>query len=162
MATERRTEKPMKLGEALTLRADIQTRIEQLRGRLRASALVQEGEKPPEDPDTMLREFAGLADQLEDLVRRINRTNIDTRLSQGQTLTEALARRDSLALRHGVLRQVADTAAERQQRYSRAEIRTLPTVDVAALRQQTDDLARERRELDATIQEANWLTDLAE
>src|SRR5438552_1517399 len=33
----------MKLGEALTLRSQLQTRIEQLRGRLKASALVQEG-----------------------------------------------------------------------------------------------------------------------
>ncbi len=150
----------MKLGEALTLRADLQTRIEQLRGRMMASALVQEGEKPPEDPDALLSEFADLADRLEELVRRINRTNIVTREASGQTLTVALARRDSLALRHSVLRQVADAAAERQQRYSRAEIRMLPAVDVTELRRQADELARERRELDASIQETNWLTGL--
>ena len=40
----------MKLSEALVLRADIQKRIEQLRERLKTSALVQEGERPPEDP----------------------------------------------------------------------------------------------------------------
>jgi len=39
----------MKLGEALTLRSQLQTRFQLLRERLNASAVVQEGEQPPED-----------------------------------------------------------------------------------------------------------------
>jgi hypothetical protein len=152
----------MKLGEALTLRSQLQTRIQQLRGRLQASALVQEGEQPPEDPASLLAEFDDLASQLERLVTRINHTNLATQLPDGTTLTDALARRDALTLRQTVIRQVADVAGERQQRYGRAEIRILPTVDVSALRRQADDLARERRELDGTIQETNWSTDLLE
>ena len=152
----------MKLGEALTLRSQLQTRIQQLRGRLAASALVQEGEQPPEDPAALLAEFDQLATELERLVTRINHTNVATQLPDGTTLTDALARRDALALRQTVLRQVADVAGQRQQRYGRAEIRTLATVDVAALRRQADDLARERRELDVKIQETNWSTDLLE
>jgi hypothetical protein len=35
------------------------------------------------------------------------------------------------------------------------------TIDVAALRRLIDELAKERRELDAQIQEANWQTELA-
>jgi hypothetical protein len=152
----------MKLGEALTLRSDLQTRMERLRGRLKAAALVQEGEKPTEDPQRLLTEFMSLADQLEDLIVRINRTNLSTQLSSGRTLTDALARRDILTLRQTALRQVADAAADRQQRYGLSEIRILATVDIAALRTQADDLARERRELDAEIQETNWQTELAE
>ena len=57
---------------------------------------------------------------------------------------------------------MADVAGERQQRYGRAEIRILPTVDVGALRRQADELARERRELDTAIQETNWTTELAD
>lgn len=34
------------------------------------------------------------------------------------------------------------------------------TFDVAAARKQADELARERRELDAEIQAANWTVDL--
>jgi hypothetical protein len=152
----------MKLGEALTLRSQLQTRIEQLRGRLKASALVQEGEQPPEDPASLLAEFDGLATQLERLVTQINHTNLATKLPDGTTLTDALARRDALGLRQTVIRQVADVAGERQQRYGRAEIRILATVDVSALRRQADDLARERRELDGQIQETNWSSDLLE
>jgi hypothetical protein len=152
----------MKLGEALTLRSLLLTRIAQIRERLKASALVQEGEAPPEDPNALLREFESMAQELQDLIGSINRTNLSTQLASGETLTAALARRDVLALRQAVVRQVADVAGERQQRYGHAEIRTLPTVDVGALRRQADELARERRELDTSIQETNWTTELAD
>src|ERR671934_1105266 len=152
----------MKLGEALTLRSQLQIRIEQLRGRLKASALVQEGEEPPEDPGRLLAEFDDLATQLERLVTQINHTNIATKLPEGNTLTDALARRDALTLRQTVIRQVADVAGERQQRYSRAEIRTLPTVDVGVLRRQADDLARERRGVGGGGPGKEWGADLLE
>jgi hypothetical protein len=150
----------MKLGEALTLRSLLLARIAQIRERLKASALVQEGESPPEDPNSLLREFESMAAELQALIESINRTNLSTQLASGETLTAALARRDVLALRQAVVRQVADVAGERQQRYGQAEIRTLPTVDVGALRRQADELARERRELDTSIQETNWTTEL--
>ena len=40
----------MKLAEALILRKDLQTRIARIRDRLFANVLVQEGDKPSEDP----------------------------------------------------------------------------------------------------------------
>jgi hypothetical protein len=152
----------MKLGEALTLRSQLLARIGQVRERLKASALVQEGETPPEDPTALLAEFDSMAGDLQRLIANINRTNIATQLSTGETLTEALARRDILGLRQAVLRQVADVAGERQQRYGRAEIRILPTVDVGSLRQRADEYAQERRELDTLVQETNWTTELQE
>src|SRR5918996_4977631 len=103
----------MKLGEALTLRSDLQTRIAQLRDRLKEAAIVQEGERPPEDPKTLLAELTRLAGELEQLIVRINRTNLATGLSDGRTLTDALARRDVLTLRQSILRQVAEVAGER-------------------------------------------------
>jgi hypothetical protein len=54
------------------------------------------------------------------------------------------------------------TASDRVSRYGLAEIRILPTVDVAPLRQQMDEVARERRELDTAIQSVNWTTELEE
>ena len=47
----------MKLAEALVLRADVQKRIAQMRVRLQQSALIQEGEQPPEDPKELLTEL---------------------------------------------------------------------------------------------------------
>src|SRR2546426_9900943 len=122
----------MKLAEALVLRADVQKRIAQMRGRLQQSALVQEGEQPPEDPQELLAELDQLLNQLGELMARINRTNLQTRLTEGVTLTDALARRDVLSMRHSIVSGLADTASARVERYGRSEIRKMSTVDVAA------------------------------
>jgi hypothetical protein len=150
----------MKLAEALVLRADVQKRIEQLRSRLRQSALVQEGEQPPENPLTLLDEMAELLTQLEGLIVRINRTNMQVALADGTNLTAALAQRDVLDTRISLIDTLAETAANRVERYGRSEIKKISTVDVAALRQQIASLARQRRELDTTIQATNWTVDL--
>jgi hypothetical protein len=152
----------MKLAEALVLRADMQKRVEQLRERLRMSALVQEGERPPEDPQALLAELERLLGDLAALVGRINRTNLATGIAGGVTLTDALAQRDVLDLHYGILKGLADTASNRIDRYSRTEIKRVATVDVSALRRQIDTLAQQRRELDTAIQAANWATDLVE
>ena len=110
----------------------------------------------------LLNEFDAVADELEKLVADINRANLTVQLRDGRTLTEALARRDSLTLRHQTLRALAEAAAEKHDRYSRSEIKMLSTVGVTEIRQKADDLARERRELDVAIQEANWANDLLE
>jgi hypothetical protein len=150
----------VKLGEALTLRSQLQVKFQQLRERLKASALVQEGEAPPEDPNMLLGELESVAAELEELIARINKTNLATSLRDGMTLTEALARRDHLAWLLGALHQVAETASVVQARYGKAELRMVRTIEVAKLRQRADDLAKERRLLDARIQEINWLTEL--
>jgi hypothetical protein len=153
----------MKLAEALAKRADLQRRIEQMRGRLQKSALVQEGESPPEDPQELLGEAERLVSELEGYVRSINRTNLSATLADGETtLTDALARRDALTLRYGILKTLVSTASDRLPRYGRAEIRILPAVEVGPLRRRMDELARQRRELDTSIQEANWAIDLME
>ncbi len=152
----------MKLAEALVLRADLQKRIAQLRERLRQSALVQEGEQPPENPEQLLTELDQLLSQLGAMIARINRTNMQVHLPEGEILSDALARRDMLSLRYGIITGLAETAANRIERYGRSEIRKISTVDVAALRRQLDEIARLRRELDTTIQATNWTVDVVE
>jgi hypothetical protein len=152
----------MKLAEALVLRADLQKRLAQLRVRLKRSALIQEGERPPEDPNLLLGEVSELLSQLRLLIVRINRTNMQTALPDGTLLTEALAERDVLDLQHSLLSDLVNTATERFERYGRSEIRRLATVDAAALHRQLDDIARRRRELDTAIQATNWSTELQE
>lgn len=151
----------MKLAEALILRADIQKRIEQLKSRLADNAKVQEGEKPSEEPKALLAELDALTDELERLIVRINLTNC-TAKADGNSLTELIAKRDVLTLKAGALRAFAQTAAQKVEIYSRSEIKILSTVDVAALQKQVDELARQIRQLDTTLQGANWQTDLIE
>ena len=68
----------MKLAEALQERADLNRKIEQLRVRFAANALVQEGEQPAEDPEQLKVELDGAIDRLGYLIERINMTNAST------------------------------------------------------------------------------------
>jgi len=90
---------------------------------------------------------------------------IQKRIPKGTVMTrlrDALARRDMLSLRYSIITGLAETAANRIERYGRSEIRKISTVDVAALRRQLDEIARQRRELDTAIQATNWAVDLVE
>jgi len=152
----------MKLAEALALRADASRRAEQLRSRITGSARYQEGETPAEDAASLLTEAGEVLDQLESLIRRINRTNAATPV-EGGTLTDALARRDVLRLRHSVISAAADAASgegQRGYRQLRSELRMIPALPVAEIRRRADDLARQIREVDTTIQRTNWEVDL--
>jgi hypothetical protein len=153
----------MKLAEALALRADASRRAEQLRARITGSARFQEGETPAEDAASLLTEAGDVLTDLETLIRRINRTNAATLVEGGGTLTDALARRDVLRLRHSVVTSAADAAAgegQRGYRQLRSELKMIPALPVAELRRQADDLARQVREVDTLIQRVNWEVDL--
>lgn len=151
----------MKLAEALILRADLQKRVEQLRIRLINNAKVQEGDAPAEKPEALIKEIEASAAELENLVKRINKTNSTTEFNSGLTLTDALAERDILLLRKGIFSGLVGAATVSQQLYSRSEIKFVSTVNVGRMQKQADDLAKTYRELDAKIQEFNWKTDLA-
>jgi hypothetical protein len=156
----------VKLAEALALRADATRRVEQLRTRIVANARFQEGEEPAEDAQALLAEAGAVLDELEDLIRRINRTNAATRIGPEGTITDALARRDVLRTRHSVVTAAADAAVGRSQagmgRQLRSELKMLAALPVAQLRAQADDLARQIREVDVRIQQSNWEFDLME
>ena len=152
----------MKLAEALALRADMQKRISGLGDRAEESAQVQEGEQPPENPEELLAQLDDLFAQLAQLIARINRTNLSATLADGTTLTDAIARRDVLAIRYRTLDSIANAAAAKQSRYSRSEIKMVATLNVSALRKQLDEIAQQRRELEGQLQAANWIVDLRE
>ncbi|QYM76210.1 DIP1984 family protein [Leucobacter luti] len=172
----------MKLAEALALRADTQKRIAQLRVRIAANARFQEGDEPAENATTLLAEVELAVDELEQLVRGINATNsvIELELAprpargtggrrrevgaaggQTGTMTDALARRDTLRLRHAI---IVESAAAAQDsgvyRQMRSELREISALSVGELHAQATSLAQELRELDSRIQQANWSHDL--
>lgn len=151
----------MKLAEALQERADLNRRIEQLRYRLSNNVLVQEGEKPAEDPAALLEELEGSLARLEWLIARINLTNCAVKV-EGRSLTELIARRDVLSLRAEAYRRLVEEASQNTHRATRTEIKILSAVDVPALQRQADDASRELRLLDNTLQATNWTADLME
>ncbi|MDA8063842.1 MAG: DIP1984 family protein [Actinomycetota bacterium] len=151
----------MKLAEALAARADAQTRLQELRSRIRDNARHQEGEPPVEDPNSLILEADRVAAELTRLVRAINATNAATPLEGAGTLTDAIAERDGLALRRKVL---AEAAAEANGgtgiRMLRSELRMVSALDVPELRRRIDELSRQRRQLDLRIQAADWTTEV--
>lgn len=152
----------MKLAEALALRAETKRRIEQLRSRIVDNARYQEGETPAEDAAALLARADEACDEFESLIRRINRTNAAAELGTG-TLTDAIARRDALRMRHAVITAAGDAAAKRDTgwgRQLRSELMFISALPVAELRGQADDVARQIRELDTEIQRTNWEVDL--
>ncbi|MDQ7026144.1 MAG: DIP1984 family protein [Anaerolineae bacterium] len=151
----------MKLAEALIQRADAQKRIEQLRQRLARSAKVQEEEQPPEDPQELLREVDTVIAELTRLIQQINRTNATTQFDDTRTVTDALAERDTIMLKRGMLTGLI-IQTQPQQRYGRMEIKELPTVNIADIQKQVDGISRQYRELDTAIQRLNWTIDLIE
>lgn len=152
----------VKLAEALAQRADARRRVDQLRARITGNARHQEGETPPEDAAALLVEAEQVLAEWETLIRRINRTNAATDLAADGTMTDALARRDALRMRHAVLSSAADAAAGSGSgfRQLRSELRQISALPVAELRGRADRVAQELRELDVRIQRANWDVDL--
>ncbi len=150
----------MKLAEVLSVRSDRQKRMLQLTERVKANALVQEGDSPSEKAEDLLAEFSQVADEFESIVSRINRTNLAVNISDGRTLTEAIARRDTLKFHINIWRQAADAAAVRQIRGTKSEIRLVSVINVREAREKADLFSKELRELDTKIQAANWTNDL--
>jgi len=149
----------MKLAEALQERADLNRSIQQLESRLSANALMQEGEAPAEDPQELLEQLNRSIDRLEELTAAINLRNSAT-VHEGETLTQMIARRDGLTLRLRILRQFAAQASTTAHRARGTEIRIISTVNVKALQKELDNMSRELRLLDNTIQSINWSTEL--
>ncbi len=151
----------MKLAEALSIRKDLQKRIDQISDRINNNVKVQEGEEPNENPKELFAELDSCLKQLQDIIYKINLTNIRT-LVEGTSLTQLMAERDVLSLRLTKLRTIFNNASAMQDRYSRSEIKMIVTVDVKKLTKDIDLLSAKYRQLDIKIQAANFATDLVE
>ena len=150
----------MKLANALAQRADLQRRIAQLGSRLMNNAKVQEGEQPAEEPKELLAELENLSSQLEELICRISLASTAARSETGESLTALLARRDCLKMKLGLYREFLQNASDVVPRGLRTEIKIVSTVRVSRMQKQVDDMSRDLRLLEETIQSLNWTTEL--
>ena len=149
----------MKLAEALQERADLVRRIEELKRRIANNVLVQEGEKPAEDPAELLKELDSCMQRMEELIASINITNARTRV-KGTTLTEMIARKDVLQLKISAYRDAVYQASLSTSRARGTEIKVKPLLSAAELQKQIDLMCKELRETDNLLQETNWKTEL--
>lgn len=150
----------MKLAEALSIRADLQRKVNQLKERILRNAKIQVDEKPAEDPNELLLELDQASKELVVLVKKINKTNNILTFDQNNTMADILAEREQLASLRDLYRELAKQATVSQDRYKKLEIKFMPAVDVKSVQKQADDYAKQFRELDVRIQALNWTENL--
>ena len=151
----------MKLAEALQERADLNRKIEQLKARLNNNVLVQDGEKPVEEPELLKQELDAAIARLSYLITQINLTNCETKVD-GQTLTELMAHKDALALKIHLYKDIVYTASQTAYRARNTEIKVKSAISVADWQAEIDKMAKKLRLLDNRLQENNWITELLE
>lgn len=151
----------MKLAEALQERADLKRSLNSLRERLQRVTLVQEGEKPAEDPQELLRIQDACFERMEYLIAAINHSN-DVIQVNGMTLTQLIAKKDVLLMKLAAYKNVIRDAGSNTNRARGTEIRILSTVKAAELQAEADRMSKEIRMLDNLLQETNWTRDLIE
>lgn len=150
----------MKLAQALMIRADYQYKINELKKRITNNVKVQEGEKVAEEPMKLIKDINIIIDELDILVKRINKTNNETIFEGNLTLADAISSRDSIKKKRNILISVLEEASIRQDRYSHSEVKFVSMINVSNLQNEADSLAKQYRELDIKIQEKNWTTEL--
>ena len=157
----------MKLAEALIERADLKARIVQIVSRMKENALIQEGDAPVEDVAGLGHMYESMMGELEGLILRINKTNVETPLAGeaaeaagGLNLAGAITKRDCLKAKIATYRAVKEASLTKRDRYSNSEIRYVRTTDIPKLQRMMDDCSRQYRELDTRIQQRNWSADL--
>lgn len=146
----------MKLAEMLNERKAVKEEIRKIKERLYLSAKVQEGDaRLVESPEELKIKLIILFEKLQTLIVKINRTNIKTQI-EGKSLMELIAERDKNIAIAEALHGLAGNATPRPERFSRNEIRYVPTVDIQEIRKEADSYSQMARKIDNKIQAANW------
>ena len=94
----------------MSIRTDLQEKVAQLKERIKESAKVQEGDEPCDNVEELYKELDEALVQLEDLIYRINITNVQI-VQDGDSLTRLIANRDVLSMRVKALKEVVNYVA---------------------------------------------------
>ena len=100
-----------------------------------------------------------VTERMTELVTRINLTNAAT-VSDGETVTALIARRDCMTKKINILRGFLDEASSTVSRGMRSEIKIKSTVNVREYQKLLDELSKELRTLDVRLQGLNFTTEL--
>lgn len=156
----------MKLAEALVERADLQKRMFELKNQINRNLQVEDGEKPEETVEDLMKEFTELAKRQTKLVAAINRTNSTTEVEDGDykglTIMHLLAKRDSIAQVKNQYTALSQESVETSYGRTKDDIKFVLTFSPKAMRKEADKLAKEHREIDTLIQSLNWAVDVVD
>lgn len=155
----------MKLAEALIERAELKRKNFQLTDRINSNIKVQEGEVPAESPEELIAEYEHNMERMLELIKKINETNAKTFIKNkdgenGETIKDAIAKRDCLSNKINAYRMFCDTATIRHDRFTKTEVKFIRCIDIKEIQNKINELSKEFRILDTKLQEINWTTDL--
>jgi len=151
----------MRLAEALIKRKELFNTLSSLIERIGEEAVIPEDETPSETAAELLEEYDGLVSQLDDLIGRINKTNNKTKLTETKTLSDAIIKRDMLKLKHNAYESILNNIAySSRKRVKKDEVKYLSTLSVPGIRKALDNIAKEIRELNVSLQATNWAVEL--
>ncbi len=145
----------MKLAQALSARKRLAEQVQSLARQASSSAYIRAGAALPKThPDKLIQDAIDVAGQLATCIQQIDATNVASKLPNGMSIRDAMCRRLVLKSLHKSLSEI------RNDRPNDSDIELV--LDGEKLRRTKDNVAREWRELDDAIQQANWTHDLIE
>jgi hypothetical protein len=166
----------MVIAEALAERKDTLAKVAELTALAGHAATRDEDE--PEDSDALWQTLAGLTASIErigELTNAINAANNRTSLvgldGDSITIAQAIVVRDGLKLSHKAKSELlvaveASLGLESHRRWSprslrsKEDVRKIAVIDISALRDEINGIAKQIRLLDIEIQKVNWTAEL--
>lgn len=154
----------MNILEAITLKKDLEKRIENLGSRYVGNLTVLKGGKPHEDPNELLKEMDKSIIQLNDLCYRIDAADLYVKNSTGKTLIELVIERESLTTRLNVLRNALNEVtfgSYNDYGYnSRREVEFDVVVSIESISKLVDETEEQLRQVTSEIQKLDVKTEI--
>ncbi|MCL2059611.1 MAG: DIP1984 family protein [Oscillospiraceae bacterium] len=152
----------MLLAEALFKKAVLKKELETLEQRMGESARVPHDEEPIDDYLVLLGSYLEKEGELLDMNLRIQTTNISTAFREGETISQAINRRDSLKRIVSMYNKLLSAATGGGSRgiFSSRDVKYKRVVDMDKTRADMSNAAMQYRELDVKLQQLNWNTEL--
>ena len=151
----------MFLAEALLRKAVLKKELEVLEQRMSDSARIPFDEEPVDDYIILLSSYRNKEDELLDLSLRILATNNSTMFIDGETISQAIVRRDSLKRVVSMYNKLLSAAVGGSRGlFSSRDIKYRRVIDMDKVRTSMDSAAVQYRNLDVKLQQLNWNTEL--
>jgi len=151
----------MFLAEALLRKAVLKKELEALEQRMGESARVPHDEEPVDDYLVLLSSYREKEGELLDMSLRILATNSSTAFREGETISQAIIRRDSLKRVVNMHSKLLGAAiGGGRGLFTNRDIKYRRVVDMDKVRADMDNAAMQYRSLDVKLQQLNWNTEL--
>ena len=151
----------MLLAEALLRKAVLKKELDALEQRMGESARIPHDEEPVDDYTVLLISYREKESELLETSLRILATNNKTEIIEGETISQAIIRRDGLKRIVAMYNKLLNAAiGSNRGYYSSRDVKYKRVIDMDKVRSDMNSAAQQYRELDVKLQQLNWNTEL--